>query len=239
MPQLDKDQYSKAEVEELIRENEEAQAEALEVATKVAELSDAEREIYKSLEGEAQHDFLHATPEQRAAEVAKQNDSNPVVYKAKNGTEFRKNDDPRLVQMAKERDEERADFLKMQAEREQERYEKRADEELPNLPGEVQTRAAILKAVDGIEDEATREEAIKALKAQNTRMGEALREVGTAGIRKQDDVNQGTGAKNAHEELEKRAREYVKEHPETSFYEAYDIVSGADPELAKRAVQEG
>lgn len=235
MPKLEKDQYSKAEVEELIRETGEAQTEALEVAKKEAALTDAEREIYKSLEGDAKHDFLFATAEERQTEVAKRQESNPVVYKAANGTEFRKNDDPRLVAMAKERDQERADFLKMQAEREQERFEKRATEELPNLPGDVKTRAAVLKAIEGIEDETVRAEALKSIKAHNAKMAGAFKEVGAGGLKKGAGETEGA----AYDELERLAKEYQKAHPEVSFYDAYAMVEDANPDLAKRARLEG
>lgn len=237
MPKLDKDQYSKAEVEELVRENAEAQAEALEIAQKEAGLSDAERAVYKTLDGEAKHDFLFATVEERQVEVAKRNDQNPVVYTARNGDVFRKNDDARLVAMAKERDQERADFLKMVQEREQEQFEKRAEQELSSLPGTVQVRAAMLKAVEGIADKDVREEAVKALKAHNARMSKAFTEVGSAGIRKADDGT--TGANSAHEELEAMADAYRKEHPEVSKLDAYQAVASANPDLAKRAYAEG
>ncbi len=237
---LDKDQYTKAEAEDLIRQNDETHAEALEVAKLEATMSDAQKEIYKSLEGEAKTEFLFATADERESQVTKASEDDPVVYTSASGTEFRKSDDPRLVAMAKERDTERKDFLKLQADRNQEGFEKRAEDELPNLPGTVKTRAAILKAVEGIEDEDTRKEAVESIKAHNAKMAEAFTEVGATGIRKGDDVNQGTGGgRNAFTELDQLAKDMVKENPEISYYDAFDKVSEQNADLAKRAVEEG
>lgn len=238
MPTLDKDQYTKAETAELIRETEERAAEALEVAKREAQMTDAEKAVYSKLEGDAKSEFLFASADERQVEVVKSQDSNPVVYTATNGDVFHKNDDARLVSMAKERDQERKDFLKMQADRAQDGFEKRAQEELAHLPGTVQTHAAILKAIDGIKDEAVRDEAIKTLKAQNAKMAPAFREVGSAGVKPGDNAN-NTGGRTAHEELDQLAKDYVKAHPEIGYYAAYDLVAGSNPELAKRAVQEG
>jgi len=54
---------------------------------------------------------------------------------------------------------------KLEAEREREALAKRAEAELPNLAGSVDARMALIKAVDGIEDEAVRGQVIETLKA--------------------------------------------------------------------------
>lgn len=56
-------------------------------------------------------------------------------------------------------------IAKLEAEREREALAKRAEAELPNLAGSVDARSALLKAVDGIEDEAVRGQVIETLKA--------------------------------------------------------------------------
>lgn len=233
MPKLDKDQYTKAEAEELIRTAEEAQAEALDVAKREADMTDAEKEVYKGLDGDAKSEFLFASHDERKVTLTKALDDNPVIYKAANGDEFRKNDDPRLVKMAKDRDEERKSFLKMQAERDQERFEKRAADELPNLPGDVKIRAEILKSVEAIQDEAVRDEAMKSLKAHNARLGKALTEVGEQGG---GTVGDGTSA---FEQLDKQAKALVEKDANVDYYTAFERVSETNPDLAKRAVQEG
>jgi len=232
MPALDKDQYTKAEAAELIRVAEESAAEALDVAKREADMTDAEKEVYKSLEGDAKSEFLFASHDERKVTLTKALDDNPVIYKSANGDEFRKSDDPRLVKMAKDRDEERKSFMKMQAEREQEQFEKRASDELPNLPGDVKVRAEILKSISSIKDEAMRDEAIKALKAHNARMGKALQEVGEQG-------GGDNGGESAFATLDKMAKELQKSDANVDYYTAFERVSGTNPELAKRAAQEG
>jgi hypothetical protein len=54
---------------------------------------------------------------------------------------------------------------KLEAEREREALAKRAEAELPNLAGSVDARMALIKAVDGIQDEAVRGQVIETLKA--------------------------------------------------------------------------
>jgi hypothetical protein len=54
---------------------------------------------------------------------------------------------------------------KLEAEREREALAKRAEAELPNLAGSVDARMALIKAVDGIQDEPVRGQVIETLKA--------------------------------------------------------------------------
>ena len=235
--ELKKEQYTKTEVEELMRKQSEELTEKVEVAEMVAEMTDAERAHYKSLTGDARQDFLFMEPAQRSKVLKSAEDDNPVVYKAANGDEFRQKDDPRMVKMAKERDEERKSFLKMQAKAAQTEFEKRAKEELPNFPGTVETRAAIIKAVDGIEDETLRDEAMKSLKANNAKMAKAFETVGT----NQSGYVPGTDGsdRTAFDELDKKAKELVEKTEGLDYYTAFEQVSDRNPELAKRAVQEG
>lgn len=80
-----------------------------------------------------------------------------VVYKRTNGSgiEFRKGDDPRLVAMAKEADE-AAEMASLS---------KRVEKLLKHSSGTDKVKAAVLKAVDGIADEATRTAALEMLAA--------------------------------------------------------------------------
>lgn len=74
----------------------------------LAVMTDDQKAHYGKLDAHAQENFIAATPDQRAARVAatveKSACDNALVYTAKNGAEYRKSDDPRLVQMAKDRD---------------------------------------------------------------------------------------------------------------------------------------
>lgn len=74
----------------------------------LAVMTDAQKDYFGKLGAADQEAFIAASPADRAAKVAaevtKAAGDNPVVYTAKNGAEYRKGDDPRLVQMAKDRD---------------------------------------------------------------------------------------------------------------------------------------
>lgn len=148
-------------------------------AEAVAALSDNHRSYFKALKGEDAEAFLKASEMDREDTIRKANEANQVVYTAKDGTTFRKNDDPRLVKMARELDESRA----RQAESEQRAVQadlvKRAGE-LSHIPGDEAARVALLKGIDAIPDATQREAALKALKAQNAAMAKSFTRVGTS-----------------------------------------------------------
>ncbi len=146
-------------------------------AEAVAQLNDAQTSIFTSLDVEKQDEFLALTPEQRNAEVAKAAEANAVVYTDSSGIEYRKNDDQRLVQLAKRADEERT--LRVEAEKRQVESDlaKRATE-FEHIPGNV---IAILKGIDTLEG-VEKEEALTALKAQDASLGEAFKRRGTSEV---------------------------------------------------------
>ncbi len=149
-------------------------------AEKVSELTDAQKGIFKSLEGDAQDMFLASTPEQRDAEVAKAAESNAVVYKSMSGEEFRKNDDPRLISMAKRDDEKTRKLGEMEEEAKKADLQKRASE-FGNLPGSAEVVVSLLKAIDGL-PEAERAPALEALKAQDAGLEKAFKRSGTSEV---------------------------------------------------------
>lgn len=164
------------------------------------------------------------TPE---PEVEKVDES--IVYTADDGTEYTKADDPRFIELAKQRDEDKREILKLRARETQAGFEKRATEELPHLPGDIKVRAAILKALETIEDEDVRKAALESVAAGNASMKAAFDSVGHSDGSK--DVN------SAEAELEGLAKSYQKEHPEVNFYDAYEKVSSANPELTAKAIR--
>ena len=155
-------------------------------AESVASLSDAHRAFHKSIvTTEAADAFLAADETARNAEIAKAQDANAVVYTAMDGSTFRKSDDPRLAKMAQEMDAEKKKRLKMEAEAYKADLEKRAAE-LSHIPGDLNVRVALLKGIDTLpaEDKAA---AVKALKAQNERLGKAFEQLGTSAAPSADD----------------------------------------------------
>ena len=163
---------------------EELQAQ-LDRAHAVVALTGEERAHFDALPEEAQTAFLAKSANDRKAEieaVAKATaDVDPVVYTTDAGVELRKSAGEALLAMAKANDAIAKENAGLRAERQQEALEKRAEAELPHLPGDVKTRAAMLKAIDGIEDAAQREAALGALKAQNEAMARAFETLGHGG----------------------------------------------------------
>lgn len=94
---------------------------------------------------------------------------------------------------------------KMEREREAEDLRKRADSEVPNLKGTADERGALLKAVDGIQDQTTREAVLSTLKAADAATKTAFLEVGKTAMGETD-------ANDPSEKLEKMAQDYAKEH---------------------------
>lgn len=202
----------------------------------VAALSPVHKAHYDALKGdEAKAAFLKADEAGRDAEVAKvakaASDENPVVYTAANGDEFRKSDDPRLIKMAKERDEERKENIRLQKAAEDAALTKRVETDLKNLPGDVNVRKAILKAVDGIEDEATRTAAHDALKAHNARLAPNFTTIGTTAA----PIAKGSDREQAEADLDRMAKEAAAKDG-TDYFTAYEKVSEANPELLAKAV---
>lgn len=204
---------------------------------KVAALPAAEKAHYDGLDEDAREHFMGLDDAHRAQTVADAQkakaDADPVVYKADDGSEYRKSDDPRLVAMAKSRDEDRKEHIRLRKAQEDADLTKRADTDLKNLPGDLAVRKALLKAVDGIEDETVRQGAHDALKAHNARMGGALREVGFGGAPAV--IEKGNEAAHANAELERLAKERAAKEDE-DFYIAYDKVSEQNPDLLYKAV---
>ena len=203
--------------------------------TAVAALSGVHKTHYDSLDDDGKTAFLKLDDSKKDQEIedaeAKKADADPVVYTADNGDIFKKSDDPRLVKMAKERDEERKENIRLQKKAEDTALEKRAETELANLPGDIGVRKALLRATDGIEDEETRKGALAALKAQNARMGGAFTTVGVGG----EPAIQASTKKEAADELDRLAKERAAEKGE-NFYDAYDKVSEDNPQLLKKAM---
>lgn len=234
-----KDQQSEGEPE-MADDNKELDALKAQVAalTAVAALTGAHKAHYDTLDEDGQAEFLkmddaaktRAVEAAEKAAKAKAEEADPVVYTADNGDVFKQSDDPRLVKMAKERDAERKENIRLQKAAEDEALTKRA-EELKFIPGDVDVRKAMLKALDGIEDEGVRKKAHEAIKAVNRDNSPLFKTVGAGGTPtfKADTVAE------AEAELDRLAKERAAKEGE-DFYTAYEKVSDANPDLLKKAM---
>ncbi len=185
-------------------------------ARALAELSDTHKAHYATLKGAAKPAFLKKSADERDADVQAVKLADDIVFKAADGTEYRKSDDPRLVKMARQGDEDRATLAKERDARRTAEYAKRAGEDFGHLTGEADTKVALLKAVDEITDEEVRGKVTELLKSTDNGIAEALRTRGTKG---------GTQAADgdAHAKLEGLAREHAKT-ANVSFEKAYNAV---------------
>ena len=160
-------------------------AEALKVANAIIALKADEREHFNELDEDAKKKFILKSADDRKAAIdavtKAKTDADPVEYTTADGVEIRKSAGVALITALKSNDDMRKENAELRKQREQESLEKRAKSDLPHLPGDVKTRAAMLKAVDGIEDKAQREAAHNALKAQNEAMAAAFTTHGHTG----------------------------------------------------------
>jgi len=149
-------------------------------ANALALLNDAEKAYFNGLGESDQSTFLTKSSGERASELVRMLESNPIVYTSTDGTVFRKNDEPRFVAMAKRADETQKALEASEAARESDRIAKRAETEFKHLPGTVAVRSALVKAIEGIKDEATRKDAEAALKAGDAALAKSFVELGTS-----------------------------------------------------------
>ena len=196
--------------------------------TKMLDLNDAERSFMKALPKDQQDAFLAAPAVDRVAQIRKANEANEIVYKTDDGREFRKSDDPRLVAMAKQNDETSRELRKAREEQANAAFAKRADDEIPNLPGTAAERGAMLKALETMPAEA-RDSALKALKAGSNALAGTFKRHGNA------DAGNADSSGSPHDQLDKKAKELAKSK-NISYIDAYDVVRKENPELYAKAV---
>lgn len=178
-------------------------------AEAVAKLNADERGLFDSLDASGQTSFLAKSVTERASEVANARSANAVVYKARNGDEFRKNDDPRLIKMAQERDAEAERTTKALNDLAMERLTKRASDEMGHCPGSIEERAGILKALTGVPG------AEAFVKAADAALKGNFKPQGTKG--------DGSDVLKAADRLEALAKAYATEH-KVDIVKARDLV---------------
>ncbi len=207
----------------------------LKKATSLSTMTDTQKSFYETLDETNQPLFLEKASDKRDEEIALAKVEDGVIFKSSDGTEYRKSDDPRLIalakrsdQQAKTQDDARKELIKEKALRDEMVYTKRAEDELANLPGNVETHVSLLKAIDLIENKDQREAALATMKAQNSALAPAFTTVGTEEVSKAADDAEG--------ELERLTQEYVKKNPETEYFEAYDIISKANPQILAKSM---
>src|SRR5213078_4993477 len=123
---------------------------------------------------EDQAAFLGMSPADQDNAVKAAEAADPEVYKTAAGISIRKSHGPLAEQMARQADTTAAELAKQaqqlaieKAERARVTLEKRASDLIPLIGASLAERVAIIKAVDGIAEEGTRNGALEALKGAN------------------------------------------------------------------------
>lgn len=186
----------------------------------ISALSDVEKTHYDGLHETDQDVFLAKTTEQRAAEIAEKavadQVEDPVVFTGVDGITVLKSQGPEFLQMAKNLDALTRKSARLEQERIDETFRKRAEDEFGHLPGDVQTRVNILKAVDTITDASAKEQALQLLKAKAESFAQMEGVLGTSGA-----TYEKESISSAHDQLEKMARDHQIQHPEKTYAKAY------------------
>lgn len=191
---------------------------------KEAAMSGETKEYYSGLSDEDKGLFLAKSAAVQEAEVQNAKLANAVIYKDVNGTEYRKSDDPRLIQMAKDADEQRATLKKMQEQNAELQLKKQLDE-FKHLPGDEKTRTALLKSVNAIEDESERNAALESLRAHDSNLSKYFEVTGTSisDDGKVVDTNPKF-FKSGSSELDQLVEKHIKDNPGTPVEKAFDAV---------------
>lgn len=215
-PTIKENDMTKEEIEKLQADLAKAQAGET-VAKKLAALNDAEKAHYNTLSDADKETFLGKSAEDRTGIIKNLSDANPVVFKSASGAEFRKNDDPRLIEMAKQSDSNAAIAKAATDALANNDLQKRATDLFKNSPGTAEDKSAMLKALEAIPDEALRKKAIETAKAGDAALAAAFTRKGATGGK--DSTEKGA----ATEQLDEMAKEHAKVN-KCSFEKAYDTV---------------
>lgn len=135
--------------------------------TKIVVLTDAQHAHYAKLAPADAEAFLAKSDAERAVVMVEVEKANAVEYTSEDGIVYRKSDDPRLISMAKQLDESKRVAKAESAARELVELKKRAADTIGKVAGSDDCHVALLKAVESIEDDKLRGEAIAALKSAN------------------------------------------------------------------------
>ena len=139
-------------------------------------------EHYKSLSPPDQEDFLSKSVADREVAMRASMESDPVMYTTSDGIELRKSAGDVAISLAKRNDELSKAVAELNAVRVTEQLVKRAESDLAHMPGGVEHRVSLLRAVDGIGDKDTRQSVLEILRANNDRMAKAFEQSGVTGI---------------------------------------------------------
>lgn len=197
------------------------------------------RKHYDGLTTDADRDaFLAKSATEQAQVIEKAAGDDPVVYTTLGGVDIRKSAGETVLALAKDADNSKRELAKAQAASEDVALEKRAKDDLGNIGGELIGKKALLKALDGITDTATRDAATAVLKSANELAKGAFKKNGTtAGNDTPTETVDGREMGEAEAKLDEMAKARAKEGNitfEKAYAEVIQTTEGV--ELYKRYV---
>lgn len=191
---------------------------------KVSKLSGEHKSHFDALKDEAAQDaFLAKSDAERNEDINKAKGDDPVVYTTLEGLDIRKSAGEVVLTLAKQADQTQRQLVAERRERQEEQLAKRAGEVLSNFTGEDIHKRALLRAVDGISDQATREAVLKSLEAANTAASNIYTRKGANPSEAPTRLTKASTPADAEAQLETLAKNHARDH-KVSFSEAYDAV---------------
>lgn len=209
------------QVANLTKRNDELEASLVETNAR-ADMNDVQKSYFDGLDPQLDDDkrieFIKADTNRRQIIIDAVTAKDKVIYKSDDGSEYRESDDPRLVKQARRNDDLAKKLVESNDKVEKADLRKRAETDLAHMPGTVETRMEMLKAVDGIEDDEAREAALESLKAQDAGLAKAFE---TNGHLANGAPEFEKGSPSA--QLETLVQEYAEKH-DVDEAAAYDVV---------------
>lgn len=199
-----------------------ALTEQVEELTKKAGMSDKERELYDKMSPDDKKAHLKKSDTERTEAVEKAYATDPVVYTTLDGVDITKSAGAVTLALAKKLDDQTRALAKSEAKAADQEITKRAETDLAHLGGDLEARKDLLKAVDGITDQARREEVLKSLRSADAAVAKAFSKVGT----KDGKVTKAAGG-DPEEQLEQLAKAHMADH-KVDFTKAYAAVIETD-----------
>lgn len=176
---------------------------AAEIAAKAlvakADMSDEEKSYMDKMDDEGKKSFLEMSADDRKKKMKKAVDDDPVVYKAADGTEFRKSVGDAVIALAKRADESDKKASAETRKREDTEYAKRADDELKPFAETIAKREDKIEALRAIDkmDEGPKTALLKMLEVGGKAINAAFQTIGS----RNEDVAKAAGT------FEKRVNE--------------------------------
>lgn len=197
-------------------------------------LAAVEKAHFDALDDAGKDGFLAKSTDDRTKDIdalAKAaHDADPVVYTTTDGVDLRKSAGEPAIAMAKKNDDLEKRLKASEDKTATAELNKRAETELSNVSGDLETRSALLKAVDGIENEDIRKGAQDILKSVNDLAAGIFSKRGHGGT-----PVEVTGQDGAEDELTAKAKE-IQKRDSVDYITAYNKAGEENPEIYEAAM---